>query len=163
MDAIRSAAGAALLATLVLLAPPIDAVARAGEPPRPDAGERARPELEREALLRCVADERESRALLERYRQESEAVSASGHALDTQRRELAALRASVDPLDAAAVERYNTRAAGIDAEVRRHNAGLASLEASRRAQQAVAQRYNANCGGRHYQPNALRPAPEPTK
>lgn len=150
-----------LMAMLVPLAPPAgaDPGARSGERARPGPTEQVRPELEREALLRCMADERESRALLDRYRQESETIAASGHALDAQRRELAALRDSVDRRDAAAVDRYNARAAEIDARIERYNAGLAALDASRRAQQAVAQRYNANCGSRHFQPNTLRSAP----
>ncbi|MEB2320385.1 MAG: hypothetical protein OZ935_17215 [Pseudomonadota bacterium] len=152
MRAIRFVAGAALASILVLPAAP-DAVAQAVS--------RVQPELDRDALLRCMADERESRALLERYRQEHEAFSASGHALDAQRRDLEALREATDPRDPAAVERYNLRASEFGTRVERHNAGLAALEASRQAQHAAAQRYNEHCGGRHFQPNTLRSAPEP--
>lgn len=159
MGAIRSATGATWLAILVLLATVAGANARAGEQLRPGSEQQALPELEREALLQCVADERESRELLERHQREAETVAASGRELDAQRRDLAALRASIDLRDGASVDRYNARAAAIDARVQRHNAGLASLAASRRAQQAVAQRYNSRCGGRHFQPNALRPKP----
>lgn len=139
----------------IALAPLLALAPGAGANP----GAQTPPELDRAALQRCIADERESRALLERHAEERAAVAASAHALDTERRALEALRAATDPRDARAIERYNARAANFDAQVRRHNAALAALEKSRQAQRTVARRYNENCAGRHYQPHVLREAP----
>ncbi len=142
-----------ILASTLALAPGIGHGTQAGG--HAGTGDRALPALDQEALLRCMADERESRALLERHRQESEAHAATGRILDADRGELEALRDATDPHDVGAVERYNARAAAFDDRMRRHLAGLASLEAVGQAQRVVAQRYNANCGGRHYQPHTL--------
>lgn len=116
------------------------------------------PELDEQALARCLADHRESRRLLEQHHRQREAVAASGRAVDAARRELAALRDATDRYDATAVIRYNERAAEIDRQVERHNAEVAGLEASRRMQREVAARYNRECAGRRIPPAMLEPA-----
>jgi hypothetical protein len=148
----RPLAAGLALAPLLALAPATGADGGGGPA-------RALPDLDREALLRCMDDERRSRELLERRGEDRAAIAASADAIDAQRRELEALRARIDPGDAQAVERYNARAARFDTEVRRHNEALAALEARREEQRTVARRYNANCAGRHFRPHVLRAVP----